>query len=157
MHIDRRQFAKAAVMGAVSAAATLSLATSPSIAQDATQPPPWQQEVDSILKGAKPIQGKLVLDIPEIAENGNTVPFTLSAESPMTDADYVKAMYIVSTGNPQPGVAKFKFTPESGKAQVSSRMRLGRTQDVILIAELSDGRFLTAKRNVKVTIGGCGG
>ena len=45
----------------------------------------------------------------------------------------------------------------SGKAMVASRMRLARTQDVLVIAELSDGRFLMSKRNVKVTIGGCGG
>jgi sulfur-oxidizing protein SoxY len=54
-------------------------------------------------------------------------------------------------------VAAFRFSPLSGKATVAGRMRLARTQDVIGIAELSDGRFLTSKRNVKVTIGGCGG
>ena len=100
---------------------------------------------------------KIRLDAPEIAENGNTVPFTIAVESPMTEADYVRAMHLISTGNPQPGVATFKFTPDSGKASVSSRMRLGQTQDVIVLAEMSDGRFLMAKRNVKVTIGGCGG
>ncbi|MDX2204974.1 MAG: thiosulfate oxidation carrier protein SoxY [Hyphomicrobiaceae bacterium] len=155
VEIDRRQFAVGALGGV--AALAVALAAGPAAAQDATQPPLWQQAVDKILKGAKPVQGKLVLDMPEIAENGNTVPFTLSADSPMTDTDYVKAMHVVSTGNPQPGVATFKFTPASGKAFVSSRMRLGRTQDVILIAELSDGRFLMTRRNVKVTIGGCGG
>ena len=68
-----------------------------------------------------------------------------------------KAIHIVATANPQPGVATFRLTPLSGKAAVASRMRLQRTQDVITIAELSDGRFLMAKRTVKVTIGGCGG
>lgn len=153
--IDRRQFATGA--GALS----LSLAT-PARAQDAAaapQPPPplWQQEVDKILKGAKPVQGKIVLDIPEIAENGNTVPFSLSMESPMTDANHVRALHVIAAGNPQPGVAVFRFTPDSGKAAVSSRMRLARTQDVIVIAELSGGSFVMAKRAVKVTIGGCGG
>lgn len=113
--------------------------------------------MNSIIGNAKPIEGKLVIDMPEIAENGNTVPFTISADSPMTDKDHVKALHIISTANPQPGVATFRLTPLSGKASVSSRMRLARTQDVIGVAELSDGRFLTAKRNVKVTIGGCGG
>lgn len=128
---------------------------SPALSQD--QKPAWQQAIDKILGGVKPITGKLTMELPEIAENGNTVPFTLIVESPMTEADFVQAVHIISGGNPQPGVATFKFTPESGKAAVSSRMRLGRTQDVFAIAELSGGRFLMTKRNVKVTIGGCGG
>ena len=66
-------------------------------------------------------------------------------------------IHVIATANPQPGVATFRFSPLSGKATVASRMRLARTQDVIGIAELSDGRFLMSKRNVKVTIGGCGG
>ena len=110
-----------------------------------------------VLGDAKPIEGKLPIDMPEIAENGNTVPFTISVDSPMTETDYVKAIHVLATANPQPGVATFRFSPLSGKATVASRMRLARTQDVIAIAELSDGRFLMSKRNVKVTIGGCGG
>ena len=125
------------------------------IAQDATQA--WEQAVKKVLGDAKPIEGKLVIDLPEIAENGNTVPLTISVDSPMSEADHVKVIHVLATANPQPGVAVFRFSPLSGKATVASRMRLARTQDVIGIAELSDGRFLIAKRNVKVTIGGCGG
>jgi sulfur-oxidizing protein SoxY len=69
----------------------------------------------------------------------------------------VKALHVIAAGNPQPGVATFKFTPDSGKAAVSSRMRLARTQEVVVIAELSSGNFVMVKRPVKVTIGGCGG
>ena len=112
---------------------------------------------EKIVGEAKPSEGKFTLELPEIAENGNTVPFTVSVESPMTEKDHVKAIHVIATANPQPGVATFRLTPLSGKAAVSSRMRLARTQDVIGIAELSDGRFLMAKRPVKVTIGGCGG
>ena len=125
------------------------------MAQDAQ--PNWEEAVKKILGDTKPIDGKMLLDMPEIAENGNTVPFTVSVESPMTDADYVKAVHIVSTGNPQPGVATFHFTPQSGKASAASRLRLARTQDVIALAELSDGKVLQARKTVKVTIGGCGG
>jgi sulfur-oxidizing protein SoxY len=106
---------------------------------------------------AKPVEGKITLTLPEIAENGNTVPFELAVESPMTDADYIKAVHIFAPGNPQPDVASFLFTPASGKAAVSSRMRLGKTQDVYAIAHVSDGKVFMAKRTVKVTIGGCGG
>jgi sulfur-oxidizing protein SoxY len=145
--LSRREFSVAAA-----AAMSLPLQT---LAQE--QAPAWEQAVKAVLGDAKPTEGKLTLDMPEIAENGNTVPFSVRADSPMTEKDFVKAVHIISTGNPQPGVATFRFTPQSGKAMVSSRMRLGKTQDVIAIAELSDGKFLMAKRAVKVTIGGCGG
>ena len=147
--LDRRAF----VTG-VAATAT-AFAAHTGLAQDAQ--PNWEEAVKKILGDTKPIDGKMLLDMPEIAENGNTVPFTVSVDSPMTDADYVKAVHIVSTGNPQPGVATFHFTPQSGKASAASRLRLARTQDVIALAELSDGKVLQARKTVKVTIGGCGG
>jgi sulfur-oxidizing protein SoxY len=125
------------------------------VAQDAASG--WEDVVKKIVGETKPIEGRVALDMPEIAENGNTVPFTVSVESPMTDKDYVKAIHVISTGNPQPGVATFRLTPLSGKAAVASRMRLARTQDVVALAELSDGKFLQSRRSVKVTIGGCGG
>jgi len=148
---SRREFA----IGAAAAATIAALPLETVLAQDQTQP--WEQAVRKILGDAKPIDGKITVEMPEIAENGNTVPFTIAIDSPMTETDFVKAIHIVATANPQPGVATFRLTPLSGKAAVASRMRLQRTQDVITIAELSDGRFLMAKRTVKVTIGGCGG
>lgn len=75
----------------------------------------------------------------------------------MTENDHIKAMHMLSTSNPQPGVASFTLTPLMGKASIASRMRLAKTQDVVALAEVSDGQFLVARRTVKVTIGGCGG
>jgi len=120
-------------------------------------PPDIQAVVKTLLGDATPVEGRISLDLPQIAENGNTVPFTVSVDSPMSETDNVRTIYIIATANPQPGVATFHFSPLSGKAMVASRMRLARTQDVLAIAELGDGRFLMSKRNVKVTIGGCGG
>ena len=74
----------------------------------------------------------------------------------MTDVDYVKTIHIIATANPNAYVAGFRFTPLSGKANVSTRIRLASTQEIISVAELSDGKFLIGRRNVKVTIGGCG-
>jgi sulfur-oxidizing protein SoxY len=85
------------------------------------------------------------------------VPFTIGVDGPMTEKDHVKAIHVIATANPQPTVASFRFTPLSGRATVASRMRLARTQDVIGLAEMGDGKFLMIKRPVKVTIGGCGG
>ena len=148
--LDRRRFTLGGAAGVAVASLPLAL-----LAQDAGEG--WEQAVRKVLGDAKPIEGKVLIDLPEIAENGNTVPFTVSVDSPMSETDYVKAVHIIATANPQPGVATFRFSPLSGKANVASRMRLAKTQDVIAIAELGDGRFLMSKRNVKVTIGGCGG
>jgi len=148
--LDRRQFG----IGAA-ALAFLPLGAGPLSAQ--VTEPAWQQMLKNLVGDAKPLEGKVTLELPEIAENGNTVPLTVSVESPMTPNDHVKAIHVIATENPQPGVATFRFSPLSGKASAASRLRLARTQEVIGLAELSDGRFLLGRRAVKVTIGGCGG
>jgi sulfur-oxidizing protein SoxY len=106
--------------------------------------------------GRDPAEGKITLELPEIAENGNFVPVTITIESPMTADDYVKTIYLLSTSNPIARVATFHLTPLNGLARVQSRMRLSKTQDVIVLAELSNGTMEIATLLVKVTIGGCG-
>lgn len=102
-------------------------------------------------------EGRIAIRAPEIAENGNAVPVTVSVESPMTDKDHVKAIHIVADGNPNPGVASFVLTPLSGKAEVQIRVRMASTQKIVAVAQMADGSLWTAAREVKVTIGGCGG
>jgi sulfur-oxidizing protein SoxY len=148
--LDRREFATGA--GAI---AIWALSAGPLGAQGTE--PAWQQALKTLVGEAKPVEGKVTLELPEIAENGNTVPLTVSVESPMTSNDYVKAIHVMATENPQPGVVTFRFTALSGKASAATRMRLAKTQEVIGLAELSDGKFLIGRRTVKVTIGGCGG
>jgi sulfur-oxidizing protein SoxY len=107
--------------------------------------------------GKTATEGRVRLDLPEIAENGNTVPMTVSVESPMTEQSYVSDVLIVSDGNPRGGVATFHFTPASGAAEANVRIRLAATQNVIAVAKMNDGSFFMASKPVKVTIGGCGG
>src|SRR5215475_9289947 len=101
--------------------------------------------------------GKIKLDVPEIAENGLVVPINVEVESPMTDADHVKAVHLFAEGNPLPGVITYRFTPACGKAAASTRMRLAQTQNIVCIAEMSGGTLYKATATIKVTIGGCGG
>ena len=147
--ISRRQALLMA--GAVAAAGLVDMRTSAFAANN----------IDELTKaftgGAKPVAGKIKLDLPEIAENGNTVPMTVSVESPMTDADYISDVIILSDGNPNAGIVTFHFTPASGVAEANTRIRLAGTQHVIAIAKGNDGKFYTASKEVKVTIGGCGG
>ena len=123
----------------------------------AAPPPAWQTAMRTVTGDAKVAEGRITLEVPEIAENGNVVPFNITVDSPMTDASFVRSLRLYSTGNPQPLIATFRFSPDSGRAQVSSRFRLAASQDIVALAELADGTFLTAKKNIKVTIGGCGG
>lgn len=99
----------------------------------------------------------ITLDLPEIAENGNAVKVAFSIDSPMTDGDHIKAVHVLADGNPVPDVASFNFSPACGACEASTRMRLAKTQNIIVVAEKSDGTFHMAESTVKVTIGGCGG
>ena len=139
----------------------LAIAATGALAQQTPTPPAkvsWEDALKSIIgPNAKPVDGKVELTLPEIAESGNTVPFTVNVQSAMTEQEYVKAVHVFATKNPRPDVVSFYFSPLSGKAQALSRMRLAETQPVVAVAEMSDGKFYIARREVKVTIGGCGG
>lgn len=107
--------------------------------------------------GKMPAKGKITLTAPEIAENGNTVPISVDVESAMAGEDMVASVMIVADGNPNPEVATFHFSALSGAAMATTRMRLAKTQNVIAVAKMADGSVFMDKKEVKVTIGGCGG
>ena len=99
---------------------------------------------------------KVKLTVPEIAENGAVVPVKVNVESPMTEADHVKAIHVLNTKNGNARCADVMLTPMNGKGYFATRIKLGGTQEVVALAEMSDGSFLRAAKPVKVTIGGCG-
>ncbi len=120
-----------------------------------------KNDADDLIKkftgGKTATEGRVRLDLPEIAENGNTVPMTVSVESPMTEQSYVSDVLVVAEGNPRGGMVTFHFSPASGVAEANTRIRLAETQNVVAIAKMNDGSFFMASKQVKVTIGGCGG
>jgi sulfur-oxidizing protein SoxY len=122
-----------------------------------------EEPVDATMKrlfDGRPIKdgsASIKLELPLIAENGAVVPLTVDVEAPMTPQRYVKAIYIISDKNRRPLNVKFNLTPAMGQAYVGTNLRLGETTDVRAVVELSDGTLLQAKREVKVTVGGCGG
>lgn len=99
--------------------------------------------------------GRVKLDLPPLVENGNAVPVTVAVESPMTSDSFVKAIAIFNEKNPQPDVAVFHLGPRSGRATVSTRMRLADTQTVMAVAQLSDGSFWSDSVEVIVTLAAC--
>lgn len=141
MELTRRD-TLAAAAGAVAAAAL----PAPALAEE--------NGADALIKkftgGAAAKAGGVEITAPEIAENGNTVPVSVAAPG-------AAAIMLVSTGNPRPEVATFTFGKLAASARASTRIRLAATQDLVAVARMADGSFAMGKRNVKVTIGGCGG
>lgn len=99
--------------------------------------------------------GRVTLDIPPLIENGNTVPLTVSVDSPMTEADHVKAIHVFNEKNPQPHVFDATLGPRNGKAVIAARIKLADTQKVVAIAKTSGGAFWSASADVIVTIAAC--
>jgi sulfur-oxidizing protein SoxY len=99
--------------------------------------------------------GKVKIDVPPLVENGNTVPLTVTVTSPMTENDFVKSIHVFNEKNPQPNVGNFYLGPRSGRAQISTRIRLADTQKIVAIARLSDGSFWSVSADVVVTLAAC--
>lgn len=105
--------------------------------------------------GATLRNGKVKLDIARLVDNGNTVPVTVSVDSPMTPADHVVAIALFNERNPQPDVARFTLGPRAGRAQVSTRIRLATSQNLLAVAKMSDGSYWSQTVDVVVTLAAC--
>ena len=118
------------------------------------------EELAAALKrafGVRRIQpGRVKIEIPQIAENGNVVPVTINVESPMTADDYVKRIHLFSEHNPLPDMVEFELGPHNGKARVSTRVRLAKSQNVLAVATLNDDTLWSTQAMVEVTVSGCG-
>lgn len=148
--VNRRQ---ALALGAGSAAAAaLGWSVSPALAETNG----FEAVIDQFTGGRTPAEGKIKLDLPQIADDGSAVPMTITVDSPMTEEAHVTDVLVVAPGNPRPEVAIFHFSPATGVADVSTRIRMAQTQDIIAVAKMNDGSVFMAKKEVKVTVGGCG-
>jgi sulfur-oxidizing protein SoxY len=108
------------------------------------------------LTGRTPIGSPRVhLEMPPVFSNGYTVPLMLEIDSPMIQTDYVRVVHVLAPRNPITLVGSFQFTPLSGRARVSTRIRLAEPQNVLAAAEMSDGAVLMTKTWVKVDTNGC--
>ena len=111
--------------------------------------------IREVTRGAAIREGRVKLDLPPLVENGNTVPLTVTVDSPMTAAEHVKAIHVFNEKNPQPHVFSAKLGPRNGKAFLATRIKLADAQKVVAVAELSDGSFWSASADVIVTIAAC--
>ena len=150
IHSTRRQFlglaGGAAVAGAVPVVTLRAAEATPAMLASAIR----QVVGDAVVRN-----GKVKLDVPPLVENGNTVPLTVSVNHPMAPEDNVTSIHVFNEKNPQPNIANFYLGPHSGRAQVSTRIRLADSQKIVAIAKLSDGSFWSASVDVVVTLAAC--
>ena len=146
----RRQF-----LGLAGGAAVLGAVPIVTLRPAEATPAELASAIRSVTGGAAVKTGKVKLDVPPLVENGNTVPMTVRVDSPMTAQDYVKSIHVFNEKNPQPNIGNFYFGPNSGRAQVSTRIRLADSQKVVAIAKLSDGSFWSVSVEVVVTLAAC--
>ena len=111
--------------------------------------------VRSFTNGRDVLPGKVTLALPKIADNGHSVPVTVKVDSPMTPADHVKAVHLISEKNPVRDMASFYFGPQLARAEFTSRLRLNGSQRVVAIAELSDGTFWSDMARIEVREAAC--
>ena len=123
----------------------------PALAQEETLDP----VAAKVAKGAPVKKGKVKVTLPQLADNGNSVPIRISVESPMTEADHVKSIHLYSERNPVSNMANFYLGSRAGKAEINSRVRLAGSQHVTAVAALSDGTFWYDTAQIVVTLSAC--
>jgi sulfur-oxidizing protein SoxY len=148
---SRRRF----LLAAGGAAAGFGLASVLQVTPARATPAAMQEAIRKVVGPARVNMGKVKLDVPPLVENGNAVPLAVSVESPMTEADHVRAIHVFTEKNPQPDVVSFRLGPRAGRASVATRIRLADTQTVVAICELSDGSFWSGSADVVVTLAAC--
>jgi sulfur-oxidizing protein SoxY len=131
------------------------IALAPALPAQANAPGQMEAAIRSMLGEATIRKGRVTLDLPPLVENGNTVPMTVTVDSPMTRDDHVKAIHVFNEKNPQANVISVRLGPRAGKAQVSTRIRLASTQKLMAIAEMSDGTCWSDTQEVIVTLAAC--
>jgi sulfur-oxidizing protein SoxY len=129
-------------------------------ASHAQNTPSIQSEsADAVIKritgGAAVQEGRVKLEIPVLADNGNSVSLRVIVDSPMTVANHVKSIHLIAPKNPRPAVASFFYGAGAGRPQLSTRIRLSGSQGVMAIAAMSDGSYWSATAEVAVTVSAC--
>ena len=149
--MNRRQFLERS-------AAALTATALPAAAQQTSRFQPVQDIrplIAELTKGAPLEEGGIEVKLPALAENGNSVPMSVKVEHPMAPADFVAAVHVIAERNPRPLVASFHLKPESGRAELATRVRLAGTQKVTVLAGMSDGHFRMTQTEVVVTSAAC--
>lgn len=150
----RRQILVGVGAGLLASGATIT-GTVAQQSEPATVSPQYRVARAELLAGREARSGRVELDIPRLAESGNSVSLKVTVISPMSPTDYVKTVHILSEQNPIAVIARFSLAPRSGRAEISTNVRLATTQNVHAFAEMSDGTVWEAASEVVVLIAAC--
>lgn len=142
MSADRRRF--------LVSCSALVLAPGLALAQQ-NQNPQRDALLRELTRGTPVRTGRVVVDTPPLADNGHSVPLRIAVDSPMTAADHVRRITILAERNPRPLVASYALGPHSGRAEIATRIRVADIQDIVAVAEMSDGSFWMGSAHVIVT------
>jgi sulfur-oxidizing protein SoxY len=151
-HPGRRQSLRLIAVGVASGVAGASGGWCP---EAHATPADMQAAIAAFSRGQTLQLGGVRLLVPELVENGNSVPVGVSVDSPMTERDHVRRIALFSEKNPQTQIAVFHLGPRSGRADVSTRIRLADSQRLVAIVEMADGRFFQTAVEVIVTLAAC--
>ncbi len=146
---ERRDFLKMAGAGAM-------VLTMTPFAADAT-PEMVMEAMGKVIGDKNFKEGRIKITLPEIAENGAAVAMRVAVDGPMTADDHVTAIHIFADGNPLPYVCSYYLGPRNGKAEIAVRVRMAKSQKMVVAAETSKGETFLARQAIKFTLGGCGG
>jgi sulfur-oxidizing protein SoxY len=146
--VKRRRFLQASGAGIASAALPLR-------AQQVLPAHDLRPLIRAIAGEVQPRPGRIMISLPQLAENGNSVPLELAVDSPMSETDFVRSVHVFAERNPRPLIGSFQLGASAGRAKLSMRIRLAGTQRVVAIALLSDGSCWSAEAEVVVTAGAC--
>ena len=152
MRTTRREFLFLAAMSlAVPEAARAQLDPNLAVKRKAA----FQEALRRIVGDTQVRRGRVKLQLPPLVDNGNSVPLSVAVASPMTEADHVRAIHVLTEKNPLPDVVSVRLGPRAGRATLATRVRLADTQSVTAIAQMNDGSFWSDSAEVVVTLSAC--
>jgi sulfur-oxidizing protein SoxY len=149
----RREFLILAGTASLAAATNANAQLDPNMA--AKRKAAFEDALRRIVGDAQVRHGRVKLQLPPLIDNGNSVPLSVTVESPMTEPDHVRAIHVLTEKNPLPDVVGVHLGPRAGRATLATRVRLADTQTVTAIAQMSDGSFWSGSAEVVVTLSAC--
>ena len=120
-----------------------------------TQSPVLTSLVNTFAMGVPVREARVTLAIAPLVDSGNSVPVTISVDSPMSPSQHVVSIALFNEKNPQRDVAQFTLGPHAGRARVATRIRLATTQKLVAVAKMSDGTCWSHTVDVLVTLAAC--
>lgn len=134
------------------------MATFGRVAEADASPKETKARLKELTGGADLQKGRITINLPTLTQDGKRTRINVAVDSPMDKEDYVKTVHILAERNTVPDIASYHFTPLSGKCDFTTRIRVAKSQTIVVAAEMSDGTVYLAKARCKVArgAGGCG-